>query len=227
MGAQAWGTVGTPGEGRNWVKPKGVSFRLSNSKTAKWDSVFSVSALFKSMTGMEVQTTVDKAKCNGVRKSSSFSSSSSLASNRGKLRRLSGSRRNSFRQLGRLFSRTTTGLPGLNPGPAHSTSDGLSQPAAVLQDHSHIATEQVTHSEMHLNQMGLDTQSNGQGTLPPSPLPPLGLPPSLHCASSFTASNVRLYNSNDVVSEGCSGPSDGQDTSFIWEDQEDCITTHL
>ncbi|XP_048885749.1 short transient receptor potential channel 5-like isoform X1 [Brienomyrus brachyistius] len=222
---QAWGTGGNPGEGKNWAKPKSVSFRLSNSKTAKWDSVFSVSALFKSMTGMEVQTTVDKAKCNGVRKSSSFSPSSSLASNRGKLRRLSGSRRNSFRQLGRLFSHTTTGLPGVHPGPVHSTSDGLSQPTAVLQDHRPIAIEQVTHSEMHLNQVGLDSQTNGQGTLPP--LPPLGLPPSLHCASSFTASSARLHNSNDVVSVGCSGPSDRKDASFIWENQEDSITTHL
>ncbi|KAG9338932.1 hypothetical protein JZ751_024322 [Albula glossodonta] len=220
-------------------KPKNVSFSLSAADRRGRESAFSVSALFKSMSGMEVAVE-DKPKSNGLKpSSSSSSSSSSFVRNGSRLQRLSSSKKDSLKRLGLLFSRMNGHLPEPRAPPtetatsAFSISDGLLPPQGMWQDLSFPGDQQVTRSEMHLNQLGVAESEQHQ---PPSRAngrdnlllrPPACVPPSLHCASSITASSSRLLDSSEDVFDGWAGPCDVLNSSHWGSDQEESVTTQL
>lgn len=150
-----------PAEDLKAKNPKGVSFSLSSSSEKRSrDSVFGVSALFRSMSGtmegsaMEgsasessAPTEDKKPKSNGLRKFTS--SSSSFIRNGGRLQRFSRSKKDSLRRLGLLFSRMNGHLPepASSSRSAYSISDGVDL---------RMPTEppQVTRSELHLHRLG-------------------------------------------------------------------------
>ncbi|KAG5844087.1 hypothetical protein ANANG_G00157760 [Anguilla anguilla] len=150
-------------------KPKNVSFSLSAAER-KSREAFSVSALFKSMSGMEAPAE-DKPKSNGLKPSSSSStassSSSSFLRNGSRLQRLSSSKKDSLKRLGLLFSRmnghlsepqappTTLATLAAPAAPAFSISDGLLPPQGMWQELRFPDDQRVTRSEMHLNQLGV------------------------------------------------------------------------
>ncbi|KAJ8276157.1 hypothetical protein COCON_G00079090 [Conger conger] len=201
--------------------------------------------LHPSMSGMEVSAE-DKPKSNGLKPSSSTpttsSSSSSFLRNGSRLQRLSSSKKDSLKRLGLLFSRMNGHLsdpqapPSTPATAAYSISDGLLPPQGMWQDLGFPDDQQVTRSEMHLNQLGVaegeqqnqaPSRSNGRDSL--LLRPPACGPPPLHCASSFTASSSRLLDSSEDVFDGWTGPCDGIDSdSAPWgPDQEESVTTQL
>ncbi|KAM9436951.1 short transient receptor potential channel 5-like [Salvelinus alpinus] len=197
---------------------KGVSFSMSTAERKSKDSGFSVSALFKSMSGVEGPVD-NKPKCNGLRFSSSSPSFAVFSRSGGQLQRFSKSKRDSIRRLGLLFSRMNGHVPEHRAPPpcmhqpTYSISDDLLHQPTTWPD-VHIAPNpQVTRSQFHLDRLGVNLkelpqaqaptqappqgspqQANGSDSLllqPPSlslPPPGLSLPP-LHCASGIRASS--------------------------------------
>uniref|UniRef100_A0AAY5KV86 Transient receptor ion channel domain-containing protein n=1 Tax=Esox lucius TaxID=8010 RepID=A0AAY5KV86_ESOLU len=233
---------------------KGVSFSVPASERKSKDSSFSVSALFKSMSGAEGQAG-GKPKSNGLR----FSSSTSAVLGRGgaRLQRFSKSKRDSIRRLGMLFSRMNGHAPGHRAPPpsvhqpTYSISDGLlHQPTAWPDVQPAPPSPQVTRTQFHLDQLGVNlnelpqaqalppamgsSQANGSDSLPLQPAvhslaPPGDSQPTLHCASSITASSSRavLLDSSEDVCQGWVGPCDELDSLEWGGEQEDSITTQL
>ncbi|KAJ8405809.1 hypothetical protein AAFF_G00312460 [Aldrovandia affinis] len=170
---------------------------MSAAERRSREAAFSVSALFKSMSGTEVSAE-DKPKSNGLKPTSS--SSSSFVRNGGRLQRLSGSKKDSLKRLGLLFSRMNGHLPesqalpaapappagpAAASAPAYSISDGLLPPQGMWQDLPFPGNQQVTRSETHLNQLGMaeGERANGRDSLllrPPACVPP-ALCFQLHC----------------------------------------------
>ncbi|XP_069049554.1 short transient receptor potential channel 5a [Lepisosteus oculatus] len=190
---------------------KSVSFSLAEKKK----DAFSVSALFKSMSGADVAE--DKPKSNGLRRS--------FIKNGNRLQRLSSSKKDSFKRLGLLFSKMNGHLSEPNSEPMYTISDGLLQPQYMWQDfkHSLANDREVTRSEIHLNEVGLTqpAQVNGKDSL----VPPVGSK-SLHCASNITASNSRLIDSTEDVFDSWEGGCDGLIRKWR-QGQEDIVSTQL
>ncbi|KAL0993893.1 hypothetical protein UPYG_G00115280 [Umbra pygmaea] len=230
---------------------KRVSISMSTTEKKSKDSSFSVSALFKSMSGAEGLSD-SKPKSNGLRFSSS---SAAFSRSGGRLQRFSKSKRDSIRRLGMLFSRVnghTTGHRAPSPSmqqPTYSISDGLLHQPAAWTDVQTAPNPQVTRTQFHLDQLGLNLnemphappqvlgttqQANGSDIVALQPeahplVPPGVTMPTLHCASSITASSSRavLLGSSDDVCEGWVGPCNELDSSEWWAEQEDSITTQL
>ncbi|XP_072512791.1 short transient receptor potential channel 5a isoform X2 [Salminus brasiliensis] len=224
-------------------------------------SSYGVSALFHSLSGMEFPTSTtaistlnreDRPKINGLRKNPSPCSSTSSATAAGpalsrtwsRFTRFSGSKKNSFRRLGLLFSRMGSHLPqpaGVTSA-TYTISDGLLQPPGAWRDLGISHSDgPVTRSETSLNHADApptadcssvptttDRQrTNGRDIL--LTLGPLGPPPSLHCASSLSASSSRLLDSNEDVFQGLVGPYDGHtpEASNLEAEHDDSVTTQL
>lgn len=235
---------------------KGVSFTMSTAERKNKDSGFSVSALFKSMSGVEGPVD-NKPKCNGLRFSSSSPSFAVFSRSGGQLQRFSKSKRDSIRRLGLLFSRMNGHVPEPRSPPprmhqpTYSISDGLLRQPTTWPDIQIPPNPPVTRSLFHLGQLGGNLkelphappqalplvspqQANRSDSLLLLPtghsLPPPGhsLPP-LHCASSITASSSRavLLGSSEDMFEGWIGPCDELDSSEWGAEQEDSITTQL
>nr|XP_029510990.1 short transient receptor potential channel 5-like [Oncorhynchus nerka] len=199
---------------------KGVSFSTSTAERKSKDSGFSVSALFKSMSGVEGPVD-NKPKCNGLRFSSSSPSFAVFSRTGGQLQRFSKSKRDSIRRLGLLFSRMNGHVPEHRATPpcmhqpTYSISDGLLHQPTTWPD-VHIAPDpQVTCSQFHLDRLGVNLkelpqaqapaptqgspqQANGSDSLllrPPSlSLPPPGPslpPPGLSLPHLHCASGIR------------------------------------
>ncbi|MBN3316247.1 TRPC5 protein, partial [Atractosteus spatula] len=199
------------GGGSRDKSSKSVSFSLAEKKK----DAFSVSALFKSMSGVDVAE--DKPKSNGLRRS--------FIKNGNRLQRLSSSKKDSFKRLGLLFSKMNGHLSEPNSEPMYTISDGLLQPQYMWQDfkHSLANDREVTRSEIHLNEVGLTqpAQVNGKDSL----VPPVGSK-SLHCASNITASNSRLIDSTEDVFDSWEGGCDGLIRKWR-QGQEDIVSTQL
>ncbi|XP_035637085.1 short transient receptor potential channel 5 isoform X2 [Oncorhynchus keta] len=232
---------------------KGVSFSTSIAERKNKDSGFSVSALFKSMSGAEGAVD-NKPKCNGLRFSSSPPPSAALTRSSGRLQRFSKSKRDSIRRLGLLFSRMNGHVPEPRSPPprmhqpTYSISGGLLRQPTTWPDIQIPPNPPVTHSLFHLGvnlnelphappqdlPLGSPQQANGSDSLllrtAGHSLSPAGhsLPP-LHCASSITASSSRavLLGSSEDMFEGWIGPCDELDSSEGGAEQEDSITTQL
>ncbi|XP_048851313.1 short transient receptor potential channel 5-like [Brienomyrus brachyistius] len=216
--------------GRDGGKGKGVTFNLSSSGRKSREAAFSVSALFKSMSAFGVSVE-DKPKSNGLKKSSSSSppppdpaSSSSSVRNGGRFQRLAGTKRDSLKRIGLLFSRMNGHVPEPHCEAAYSISDGLLQPPATWPDLSFTPERHVTRSEVNLSRLGTaGGQQDPAAVLQPDRTPPS----SLHCSSSFAASSSHLLDSSEDVFEGWAGPCDGLDSSHWEAEQEESVTTKL
>uniref|UniRef100_A0A8K9X950 Transient receptor ion channel domain-containing protein n=1 Tax=Oncorhynchus mykiss TaxID=8022 RepID=A0A8K9X950_ONCMY len=177
-----------------------------------------------------------KPKSNGVRReaipsssfifpSSSTSVSLSFARTRSRLQQLSSATSNkttdSFKRLGLLFSRKAPPLPlslGQSP-PSYTISDGLLRPLRGRGSYDLGSVGHVTHSEMHLNQVGHTNpvgappassgRANGRDSLLTLPLPPPCPCQSLHCASNMADSSSHLLDSSESVFEGGGGGGGG------------------
>ncbi|XP_058614320.1 short transient receptor potential channel 5-like isoform X3 [Onychostoma macrolepis] len=196
------------------------------------ESQFSVSALFKSMSG----PARERPESNGLRNNISHSSAFVRTSSR--LQRFSRSKKNSLQRLGMLMSRMNGHIPDQyveTPGDQQSTYS-ISDQVPQTSWHGPQMLSKVTLSEMHLHTLGLgppeteqnpmqatSQQSNGRDSLVLRP-PSHSLPP-LHCASSLTASSAQLLASSDDLCHGWVGPCDSLGSSS-WE-QEDSVTTQL
>ncbi|XP_071022358.1 short transient receptor potential channel 5-like [Oncorhynchus clarkii lewisi] len=173
-----------------------------------------------------------KPKSNGVRReaipsssfifpSSSTSVSLSFARTRSRLQQLSSATSNkttdSFKRLGLLFSRKAPPLPlslGQSP-PSYTISDGLLRPLRGRGSYDLGSVGHVTHSEMHLNQVGHTNpvgappassgRANGRDSLLTLPLPPPCPCQSLHCASNMADSSSHLLDSSESIFEGGGG----------------------
>uniref|UniRef100_A0A8B9GZY6 Transient receptor potential cation channel, subfamily C, member 5a n=1 Tax=Astyanax mexicanus TaxID=7994 RepID=A0A8B9GZY6_ASTMX len=152
----------------------------------------------------------DRPKINGLRKNPSFT-------------RFSGSKKTSFRRLGLLFSRMGSHLPqpaGVTSA-TYTISDGLLQPPGAWRDLGISRGDgPVTRSETSLNHADTPAADSVR---------PLAPPPSLHCASSFSASSSRLLDSSEDVFQGLVGPYDGHapDASDRGAEHDDSVTTQL
>ncbi|MBN3301233.1 short transient receptor potential channel 5 [Amia ocellicauda] len=199
------------GGSREKAKSKSVSFSLDEKKK----DPFTVSALFRSMSGIDVAE--EKPKSNGLKRS--------FIKNGNRLQRLSSSKKDSFKRLGLLFSKMNGHLSEPNAEPMYTISDGLLQPQYMWQDFKYsLANDgEVTRSEIHLNEVGISQppQVNGKDTL----LPPVSSN-SLHCASNFTASNSRLIDSTEDVFDTWEGGCEGLINKWR-PGQEDTVTTQL
>ncbi|XP_051994158.1 short transient receptor potential channel 5-like [Xyrauchen texanus] len=158
------------------IGAKGVSFKTITPS----DPSYGVSALFRSISGMEVSTETTassmyregKPKINGLRKNPSPSSSlSSVAPARPALSRtwrhfsrFSNSKKNSFRRLGLLFSRMGSHLPqpaGVTAA-TYTISDGLLHPPEAWHDLGFTRGDgPVTRSEINLNQVDVAGLNEG------------------------------------------------------------------
>ncbi|XP_036443997.1 short transient receptor potential channel 5-like [Colossoma macropomum] len=221
-----------------------VSFAQVDRKNR--ESQYSVSALFRSMAGME-EPPDDRPKSNGLRKSKWSPSSFVRTSSR--LQRFSRSKKDSLRRLGLLFHRMNGHMPeartqSLGDQPlqqqqqsAYSISDRVLQPQTSWKDPQALPEDRVTRSELHLHTLEVGSrerdsnpmqstsqQANGRDSLLLRPPGHSSLPP-LHCASSLTASSSRLLSSNEDLCQGWVGPCDSLGSSY-WE-QEESVTTQL
>ncbi|XP_016387173.1 short transient receptor potential channel 5-like [Sinocyclocheilus rhinocerous] len=165
------------------IGAKGVSFKTITPS----DPSYGVSALFRSISGMEVATTTTttaassayregKPKTNGLRKNPSPSSSlSSVAPARPALSRtwrhfsrFSSSKKNSFRRLGLLFSRMGSHLPqpaGVTAA-TYTISDGLLHPPEAWHDLGFTrGAGPVTRSETNLNQVDVGALNEGDDAM--------------------------------------------------------------
>ncbi|XP_039622484.1 short transient receptor potential channel 5a [Polypterus senegalus] len=193
-------------------KSRSVSFRVAEKRS----DPFSVSALFRSMSGTDIVE--EKPKNNRFKKS--------FVKNGNRLQRISNSKKDSFKRLGLLFSKMNSHRPEQNSEPMYTISDGLVQPQFMWQDfkYSQIAKDKdVTRSESHLNEVGNCEAANVNGT--DNLLVPI-CSNSLHCASSTTASNCKLIDSNEDVFDSWDG-SCGLVNNKWKTGQEDSVTTML
>ncbi|MBN3278346.1 TRPC5 protein, partial [Polyodon spathula] len=185
-------------------KSKNVSFNQADKKK----DTFSVSALFRSMSGIDIAE--EKPKSNGFKKS--------FVKNGNRLQRISTSKKDSFKRLGLLFSKMNGHVSEPSSSePMYTISDGLIQPKHMWQDFKY------SQSEVHLNEVGMDESAKVNGT-------DLLLPPvcsnSLHCASSITASSSKLINSTEDVFDGWEGGCSVLINNWN-AGQEDNVTTQL
>ncbi|KTF85647.1 hypothetical protein cypCar_00039348 [Cyprinus carpio] len=165
------------------IGAKGVSFKTVTPS----DLSYGVSALFHSISGMEVATTTmtaaassayreGKPKINGLRKNPSPSSSLSsvgparpaLSRTWRRFSRFSSSKKNSFRRLGLLFSRMGSHLPqpaGVTAA-TYTISDGLLHPPGAWHDLGFTrGAGPVTRSETNLNQVDVGALNEGDGAM--------------------------------------------------------------
>ncbi|KAG9478462.1 hypothetical protein GDO78_013475 [Eleutherodactylus coqui] len=189
-------------------KAKSVSFNIANKKKD-----FNVSALFKTMSGIEI---MDEApKSNGIDKRS-------FIRNGNKLQRLSSSKKESFKRLGLLFSKMNGHMPEPPSKPVYTISDGVIQPHSMWQDVTQTDPEpQCSNSEINLNEVSQDG-SIGALSQDHTPLHTS----SLHCASDLCSSNAKLIDSTEDVFD-----SWGEACDLLinkWKDgQEEQVTTRL
>ncbi|XP_016130481.1 short transient receptor potential channel 5-like [Sinocyclocheilus grahami] len=198
------------------------------------ESQFSVSALFKSMSG----PVRGRPESNGLRNNISHSSAFVRTSSR--LQRFSRSKKNSLPRLGMLMSRMNGHIPD-----QHAETKGDQKSAYSISDsvpqtswHGPQVLSKGTQSEMHLHTLGLgpgppetdqnpmqttSQRANGRDSL--LLLPPSHSLPPLHCASSLTASSAQLLASSDDLCHGWVGPCDSLSSSS-WE-QDESVTTQL
>ncbi|XP_063287997.1 short transient receptor potential channel 5 [Pelobates fuscus] len=191
-------------------KSKSVSFSIANKKKN-----FNVSALIKTMSGIEIVE--DAPKSNGINKRS-------FIRNGNKLQRLSSSKKESFKRLGLLFSKMNGHMPEPASEPVYTISDGLIQPHCMWQDGKHTKTDQETEcsrSEINLNEVSHDGSIGGQH-IDSSPI----CTNSLHCASNLCSSSAKLIDSTEDVFD-----SWGEACDLLmnkWKDgQEEQVTTRL
>ncbi|KAJ7310577.1 hypothetical protein JRQ81_007536 [Phrynocephalus forsythii] len=179
---------------------------------------FNVSALIKTMSGMEMVN--EKPKSNGINKRS-------FVRNGNRVQRLSSSKKESFKRLGLLFSKMNGHLAEPHTEPMYTISDGVIQPHYMWQDikHSQRAKERgenCSRSEINLNEVDYsrDIRHTGQSQCP-------GLcPSSLHCASSMCSSNSKLIGSSEDVFDSWGDACDMLRNQ--WKDgQEEQVTTRL
>ncbi|XP_077164036.1 short transient receptor potential channel 5 isoform X1 [Paroedura picta] len=194
-------------------KARSVSFGVSNKKKD-----FNVSALIKTMGGMEMVT--ERPKSNGINKRS-------FVRNGNRVQRLSNSKKESFKRLGLLFSKMNGHLAEPNAEPMYTISDGVIQPHYMWQDikYSQMAKERdenCSKSEINLNEVDYSRNSRHTG---PSQCPVV-CTTSLHCASSICSSNSKLIDSSEDVFDSWGDACDIFRNQ--WKDgQEDHITTRL
>ncbi|KAL7852834.1 hypothetical protein SRHO_G00186190 [Serrasalmus rhombeus] len=237
---------------------RGKAFKAASSA----GSSYGVSALFHSLSGMEFPTSTtaistlnkeDRPKINGMKKNPSPCSSTSSVTAAGpalsrtwsRFTRFSGSKKNSVRRLGLLFSRMGNHLPqpaGVSSA-TYTISDGLLHPPGAWSDLGISRGDgPVTRNESNLNHADIPTTTTDCGSVPRTTnrqrtngrdilltLGPLAVPPSLHCASSFSASSSHLLDSNEDVFQGLVGPCDGRtpDPAHREAEQDDSVTTQL
>ncbi|XP_077141282.1 short transient receptor potential channel 5 [Ranitomeya variabilis] len=189
-------------------KEKSVSFNVANKKKD-----FNVSALFKTMSGIEIME--DAPKSNGINKRS-------FIRNGNKLQRLSSSKKESFKRLGLLFSKMNGHVPEPASEAVYTISDGLVQPHYMWQDVKQTDPEpECSNSEINLNEVSQDGSIGGISQ-DPTPVHTS----SLHCASDLCSSNAKLIDSTEDVFE-----SWGEACDLLinkWKDgQEEQVTTRL
>lgn len=190
-----------------------ASTSFSQCYRSNRESQFSISALFRSMSG----PARERLESNGLRKNVSHPSAF--------VRTFSRSKKNSLQRFGMLMSR----MNGHVPDP-HAETPGVQRSAYSVSDsvpqtswHDPQTLSKVTQSEMHLHTLGLgpsetehnpvqatSRRANGRESLLLRPAP-------LHCASS----SAQLLASSD----GWMGPCDILGSSS-WE-QEESVTTQL
>ncbi|XP_069723897.1 short transient receptor potential channel 5 [Phaenicophaeus curvirostris] len=195
-------------------KAKSVSFNVANKKKD-----FNVSALIKTMSGIDMVE--EKPKSNGISKRS-------FVRNGNKVQRLSGSKKESFKRLGLLFSKMNGHVPEPSSEPMYTISDGIIQPHYMWKDikYSQIDKEKeenCSKSEINLNEVGYSGNTRLRGQ---SKECPVVCTSSLHCASSICSSNSKLIDSSEDVFDSWGDACD----LFInqWKDgQEDHVTTRL
>ncbi|NXX91702.1 TRPC5 protein, partial [Centropus bengalensis] len=195
-------------------KAKSVSFNVANKKKD-----FNVSALIKTMSGIDMVE--EKPKSNGISKRS-------FVRNGNRVQRLSGSKKESFKRLGLLFSKMNGHVPEPSSEPMYTISDGIIQPHYMWKDikYSQIdkdKEENCSKSEINLNEVGYSGNTRLRGQ---SKECPVVCTSSLHCASSICSSNSKLIDSSEDVFDSWGDACD----LFInqWKDgQEDHVTTRL
>ncbi|XP_053931886.1 short transient receptor potential channel 5 [Cuculus canorus] len=195
-------------------KAKSVSFNVANKKKD-----FNVSALIKTMSGINMVE--EKPKSNGISKRS-------FVRNGNRVQRLSGSKKESFKRLGLLFSKMNGHVPEPSSEPMYTISDGIIQPHYMWKDikYSQIDKEKeenCSKSEINLNEVGYSGNTRLRGQ---SKECPVVCTSSLHCASSICSSNSKLIDSSEDVFDSWGDACD----LFInqWKDgQEDHVTTRL
>lgn len=211
------------------AKSSSVSFTQAEKR--KREGQFTVSALFRSMAGLEDGN--DGPKSNGLKKnrwSPSFMRTS------GRLRHFSRSKKDSLRRLGSLFRRVNghieeSRFKSAQQQQTYSISDRVLQPPVSWRDPQAQPENWLTRSSMHLHTLrgqsdardktqtqSVSRQANDTDNL-------LLRPPGLHCASSLTASSSLLLSSSEDLCQGLPGPCESLDSSY-WE-QEESITTQL
>lgn len=196
------------------------------------ESQFSISALFKSISG----PAREKPESNGLRKN--ISHPSPFVQTNSRLQHFSHSKKNSLQRLGMLMLRMNGHVPD-----THAETLEVQQSAYSISDrvpqtswHNPQNLSKVTRSETHLHTLGLgaleteenpmhaiSNRANGSDNLfhqrPGHSLPPL------HCASSLTTSSVQLLASSDYICHSWLGPCDSLGSSS-WEPDE-TVTTQL
>ncbi|NWR68960.1 TRPC5 protein, partial [Centropus unirufus] len=195
-------------------KAKSVSFNVANKKKD-----FNVSALIKTMSGIDMVE--ERPKSNGISKRS-------FVRNGNRVQRLSGSKKESFKRLGLLFSKMNGHVPEPSSEPMYTISDGIIQPHYMWKDikYSQIdkdKEENCSKSEINLNEVGYSGNTRLRGQ---SKECPVVCTSSLHCASSICSSNSKLIDSSEDVFDSWGDACD----LFInqWKDgQEDHVTTRL
>lgn len=206
------------------ARSSSVSFAQAEKR--KREGHFTVSALFRSMAGLE--DVDDGPKSNGLKKSKW---SPSFVRTSGRFRHFSRSKKDSLRRLGSLFRRVNghvveSRLKGPQQQQTYSISDGVLQlpkswqdPNALSRSSMHLHTLKGESGTRDKNQtQSVSLQANDTDNL-------LLRPPSLHCASSLTASSSLLLSSSEDLCQGLPGPCESLDSSY-WE-QEESITTQL
>lgn len=224
-------------EKRNRGARPGVQAQLSSLSFAqahkrKCEGQFTVSALFRSMAGLE--NVNHGPKSNGWKKNRWFPSSFMKQSVQ--LRRFSRSKKDSLHHLGSLFHRVNghigeSRLKSRQQQQTYSISDKVLQLPSSWQDTPAQPENWLTKSSMHLHTLvgesGATNKNHTQsGSQQANDTDNLLLKPSgLHCASSLTASSSLLISSSEDLCQGLQGPCESLDSSY-WE-QEESITTQL
>ncbi|XP_069752099.1 short transient receptor potential channel 5-like isoform X4 [Narcine bancroftii] len=197
-----------------------VSFNLageSNDKKKLKMNSFSVSALIKSVSGIDLE---ENSKNNRLSKQSSS------IQNGNRFQRYPNSKKDSFKRLGLLFSKMNGQLSESTPEPVSSISDGLLQAHNIWQDfkYSHIASpNNKAKSESSLNAVGLnevnrrnridsDCSTNDKD--------------AFHCSSNISASNNKLIHSSTDVYDSWGEACDLLMTRWNSQ-QENYVTTQL
>ncbi len=164
------------------------------------ESHFSVSALFKSISGPDRERPENNGLRNNISHSSAFVRTSS------RLQRFSHSKKNSLQYLGMLMSRMNGHIPDQHVETPADQQCTYSISDQVPQTSWHGPPDAVESKGLGPPETEQNTsqRANGRDSLVlwlPSHL----LPPQ-HCASSLTASSAQLLASSDVLCHGWVGP---------------------